>query len=163
MQTPDLLRTEKRWLVDGLDFVVQTAQGLAIRGRFDRVGGAYEVGPDGRRIELAVDVASIDTGSGIWDGLLRSANSRRLDEHPEVRFRSTRVHDRPDGTLRVEGHLDAAGSVQPVAFDAALRELDRRLQLEAATTLDRQQLGQSVDRFASFLPATLRLTVHLRP
>jgi polyisoprenoid-binding protein YceI len=155
--------TTKRWLLDGINFEVDTALGMTIRGHFDRVGGSYEVGTDGTRIVLTADATSIDTGSGIWDGLLRSADSRALTEHPKVRFTSTQVRELGGGALRVEGHLEVACRVEPVAFDATAKEVDHGLRLEAAATIDRQRLGESAERFAVFLPATVRLTMHLRP
>jgi polyisoprenoid-binding protein YceI len=159
----DVLGATKRWLLDGLDFALDTALGLTIRGHFNRVAGSYEVGADGTRIELAVDATSVDTGNGIWDGLLRSADSRQLTEHPQVRFRSTRVRELGDGTLRVEGSLEAAGKIEPVAFDAAVKGDEQGLQLEAITTVDRHQFGKSADRFAVFLPATVHVTMRFRP
>ena len=163
MQSPDVLGATKRWLVDAVAFRVETALGLTIRGHFDRVGGSYEVGTDGTRIELVVDATSIDTGNGFWDGLLQSADSRRLEEHPHVRFTSTRVREVGDGTLHVEGHLEVMGKVEPVAFAAAVKEVDHGLQIEATMTIDRRQLGKNVDRFAAFLPATVHITTHLSP
>jgi polyisoprenoid-binding protein YceI len=157
-----ILATTRRWLVAGVDFAVDTALGMTIRGRFDRFGGSYEVGADGVRIELRVDATSIDTGNEIWDGLLRSADGPALAEHPQVGFTSTHVRDVGGGRLRVEGHLEAAGKVEPVAFDAAVTEIDGGLRLEAAATIDRQRLGKSADGFAVFLPATVHLMLHLR-
>jgi len=163
LQSTDILSATRRWLLDGVSFAVDTALGMTIRGRFDRVGGSYEVGADGARIELMIDATSVDTGNGIWDGLLRSADTRALAEHPAVRFTSTHVRDVGGGRLRVEGHLEAAGTVEPVAFDAAVTETDHGLRLEAAATIDRQRLGKSADGFAVFLPATVHLTMHLSP
>jgi polyisoprenoid-binding protein YceI len=155
---PAVLGATKRRLLIGVDFAVDTALGPTIRGHFDRVGGSYEVGPDGARIELAVDVTSADIGHGMWEGLLRSAETR-LAEHPEVRFSSTRVRELGEGTLRVEGNLEAAGNVQTVAFDAAVKDADDGLRLDAAATIDRQLLGKSADRFGLFLPATAHVTM----
>jgi polyisoprenoid-binding protein YceI len=155
--------SQKRWSLEKVDFAVDAALGMTIRGLFDRVGGAYDVGPDGIRIEVAVDVTSVDTGSGIWGGLLRSADSRALREHPRLRFTSSDVRDVGGGRLRVVGRLEAAGKVEPVAFDAAAKEVDGRLRLEAAVTIDRQRLGQGASGFAVFLPATVHLTLHFSP
>ena len=154
--------TTERWLVDAINFEVDTALGMTIRGRFGRVGGSYEVGTAGTRIELAADATSIDTGNGIWDGLLRSSDGA-LTEHPQVRFSSTHVRELGGGALRVEGQLEVGGRVEPVAFDATVKEVEDELRLEAATTIDRQRLGEGADRFVVFLPATVRLTVHLSP
>jgi len=39
-----------RWNIDGVEFDVETAWGLTVaRGRFDRVAGSYQVGPEARR------------------------------------------------------------------------------------------------------------------
>jgi polyisoprenoid-binding protein YceI len=162
-QSPDVFEAPRRWLVDAVGFTVETALGLTIHGHFDRVGGSYEVGSEGTRIELVVDATSVDTGNGISDGLLQSADSRRLKDHPHVRFTSTRVREAGDGTLAVEGYLEAVGKVQSVAFDADAKEVDHGRQLEAAMTLDRQRLSQSAERFAVFLPATVHITAHLSP
>jgi polyisoprenoid-binding protein YceI len=160
LPSPDVL-SPTRWSLDGLEFAVHTALGMTIRGRFDRVAGSYEVGPYGSRIELAVDPTSIDTG--IWDGLLFSTESRALSGHPQVRFTSTDIRAVGNGTLRVEGLLEGAGRVEPVAFDAAVKQVDDGLRLEAAATIDRRRLGESADRFAVFLPATAHVMMHLSP
>ena len=163
MQPPDVVPSTKRWLLDSVTFRVETALGVAIRGHFGNVAGLYEVGPDGGVIELTVDATSIDTGSGIWDGLLRSADNGALAEHPQVRFVSTNIREVGTGRLRVEGTLEAVAKVEPVAFDATLIEIDGGLRLEAVSTVDRERLGQSADRFALLLPATLHVTLHLVP
>jgi polyisoprenoid-binding protein YceI len=160
--SPDVLSPTK-WSLDGVEFAVATALGTTIRGRFAHVAGSYEVGPHSSTIELAVDPTSIDAGSGIWDGLLVSAESRALSGHPQVRFTSTDVRAVGNGTLRVEGLIEGAGRVEPVAFDAAVKQVGDGLRLEAAATIDRHRLGESADGFAVFLPATARVTMHLSP
>jgi polyisoprenoid-binding protein YceI len=152
--SPEVVGETGRWSVDRLDFAVDTSLGLPIRGHFDRVGGSYEVGPDGTRIEVEVDPTSVDVGNGIWDGLLRPDQS-------EVRFRSTRVDETGDATVHVEGLIEASGRTEPVAFDAAVSEVDDGLRLAAVVELDRQRLGTSADRFAVLLPATVHVSMHL--
>jgi len=152
----------KRWTLDEVDFVVETSPGMTIRGRFDRVGGSYDVGADGIRIDLAVDTTSIDTGSGMWDALLRAADARALTGNPQVRFRSTRVRELGDGRLRIDGRLEAGGRVETVVFDAVVQEVAGGLRLEAAATVDRRRLGKGADRFAVFLPAAVHVTMRLK-
>lgn len=148
----------RRWSADGVRFAVDPALGPTIRGRFDRVGGSYEVGAAGIEIELVVDATSVEAANGLWAGLLRSAGGERLAKRPEARFRSTRVRGSGDGTLRVEGYLEAAGKTEPVAFDADVGPVDGGLELEAVARVDR--LGKSAERFAFLLPATVRITAH---
>jgi polyisoprenoid-binding protein YceI len=69
------------------------------RGRFDRVSGSYQVGPGGAKLELMVDVTSMDTGNGMWDNLLRSTDPLDVAEYPQARFTSTHIRDSGDGTL----------------------------------------------------------------
>jgi polyisoprenoid-binding protein YceI len=145
--------------VAGVEFAVKAALGMTIRGRFERVGGWYEVGPNGQEIRVTVEPASLKTSGGFWSGLLHAADSDRLAGQPEVRFTSTRVQRAENGTLRVEGAVERAGKLEPVAFDARVDPVGDGLRLTAMVTLDRHQLGSSGDRFAAFLPATVHVTV----
>ena len=156
-----------RWTVDGdetsVDFAVKTFWGLAtVRGRFDRFGGSYEVGPDGTKIELTLDADSLDTGNRTRDKHLRSSDFFGVAEHPQVRFTSTRVRDARDGTLRVEGDLEAAGKVVPLEFDATVKQVAGVLEVEATTTVDQRQLGMSSGRLGMIRrPATLHVKAGL--
>jgi polyisoprenoid-binding protein YceI len=151
------------WSVDdaesSVEFAVKTFWGLTtVRGRFDRFGGWYERGSDGTTIELTIDADSLDTGNGTRDKHLRSDDFFGIAEHPQVRFTSTRVQDRGDGTLRVEGRLEAAGMVVPLAFDATTRQVGDELELEATTTVDQRQLGMSSGQLGMIRPpATLHV------
>jgi len=156
--------TVTRWSIDNVDFDVETVWGLTVaRGGFDRVAGSYEVGPEGTTIELTLDSRSVITGNGMWDDLLHSSELSGLAEHPEVRFRSTRVLDSGQGKLRVQGLLQAAGKVVPVAFDAVVRRVDHGLQLEAAATVRKDQLGKRGGQVGLILPASVHIRARLTP
>jgi polyisoprenoid-binding protein YceI len=156
-----------RWSVDpdatSVDFAVETFWGLTtVRGRFDRFDGSYEVGPDGTKIELTLDADSLDTGNRTRDKHLRSSDFFRVAEHPEVRFTSTRVRDARDGTLHVEGNLEAAGSVVPLEFDATVQHVDDALEVEGTTIVDQRQLGMSSGPLGMIRPpATLHVKARL--
>ena len=156
-----------RWTVDrdetSVEFAVKTFWGLTtVRGRFDRFDGSYEVGPDGTKIELTIDAGSLETGNGTRDRHLRSTDFFDVAEHPEVRFTSTRVRDACDGTLQVEGDLEAAGKVVPLEFDATVKQVDDVLEVEATTTVDQRQLGMSSGQLGMIRPpATLHVKARL--
>jgi polyisoprenoid-binding protein YceI len=152
----DVLSATTRWALDRVEFTVDAALAVTVRGRFDRVSGTYEVGPDGARIEFAVDLTSVETGNALLDGMLRSADG-------PARFRSTGIRELGAGRLHVDGVFAAAGKAQPVGFDAAVMEVPDGLQLDAGVTVDRQQLGPGVERFAMFLPATVQVRTHFGP
>jgi polyisoprenoid-binding protein YceI len=156
-----------RWSIDSHEtsvaFAVRTFWGLAtVHGRFGRFTGSYEVGPDGPKIELTIDADSLDTGNRLRDKHLRSAEFFNVAEHPRVRFTSTRVRDGGDGTLHVEGGLEAAGKVVPLQFDATVQQVDHGLQVEATTTVDQRQLGMSSGQLGMIRPpATLHVKARL--
>jgi polyisoprenoid-binding protein YceI len=156
-----------RWSVDreetSVDFAVKTFWGLTtVRGRFNRFGGSYEIGPDGTKIELTIDADGIDTRNRTRDKHLRSADFFHVAKHPQVRFTSTRVRDAGDGTLHVEGDLEAAGKVVPLEFDATIQQVDHGLQVEATTTVDQRQFGMSGGRLGMIRPpATLHVKARL--
>jgi polyisoprenoid-binding protein YceI len=156
-----------RWSVDdaesSVEVAVKTFWGLTtVRGRFDRFGGWYETGPDGTTIELTVDADSLDTGNSMRDKHLRSADFFGVAEHPKVRFTSTRVRYRGDGTLHVEGGLEAAGTVVPLEFAATVRQFDDTLEVEMTTTIDQRRLGMSSGRLGMIRPpATLHVKARL--
>jgi polyisoprenoid-binding protein YceI len=161
-QVYDRTASRKRWSIDGVDFDVATVWGLTVaRGRFDRVAGSYEVGPEGTKIELTVDAGTLVTENGMLDNLLRSTESSGISEHPEVRFTSTRVRDSGQGKLHVEGRVEVTGKVVPVEFDAVVQRVDHRAQLEATAIVDREHLGETGGQLGMILPATVRVRAHL--
>jgi polyisoprenoid-binding protein YceI len=156
-----------RWAVDSantsVEFTVETFWGLmTVHGRFDRFGGSYEIGPNGTKIELAIDADSLDTGNATRDKHLRSTDFFHVAEHPHLRFTSTGVEHAGDGVLRVEGDLDAAGTVVPLQFDATVEQAGDLLELETTTTVDHRQLGMSSGRLGMIRPpATLHVKARL--
>jgi polyisoprenoid-binding protein YceI len=156
-----------RWAVDpeksSVEFAVKTFWGLVtVRGRFERFDGWYDAGPDGQSIELTIDAGSLTTELDKRDEHLRSADFFHIADHPGVRFTSTRVRSAGDGTLRVEGALEAAGVVVPLEFDATVRRVGEELEVEAATTVDPRRFGMSTGHLGMIRPpAKLHITARL--
>ena len=147
----------ERWNVDRtrttVEFEVEHLWGLhTVRGRFRSFDGAYVVGPAGQEIELTIDAASADTGISARDRHLRSADFFDIAEHPQVRFRSTRVTGLGNGRVHVSGELEAAGTTVPLAFDASVRVIDGELELEATTTVDQGPFGMSEGPLGNIRP-----------
>jgi len=144
MTTTEQMRRDL--LVDGARSVIEASVeelwGLhTLRGRFDRFVGAYTTGPDGPHIDVTIDASSVDTGNAARDALIRSEGFLDAELHPHVRFTSTSVVPRGDGTARIEGELEAAGKTAPVAFDATLRAAGGEIVLEVSTQVDIGRLG----------------------
>ena len=113
----------------------------------------------GPEIELTIDAASVDTGISARDRHLRSADFFDVDEHPQVRFTSTRVTGIGDGQVRVSGELEAAGTTVPLVFDASVRLIGGELELEATTTVDQRRFGMRQGPFRNIRPLT---TLHVK-
>ena len=143
------------------EFRVRTYWGLAtVQGRFGRLDGS--VGPDGA-MELIIDAASLDTGNSRRDRHLRSPDFFAVDQHRQVRFRSTSVERRSDGRWRVAGELRAAGQRVPLELTPSVSQAGDRLEIDAQTTIDQHQLGMTLTRFGIRTPATVTVHAHLRP
>ena len=159
--------TFEQWTADPgrttLEFEVEHLWGLhTVRGRFRSFSGAYVVGPGSSAIELTIDAASVDTGCAARDKHLRSADFFGAEEHPQVRFTSTRVTGLGRGHVRVAGELAGAGSRVPLAFDASVQLIDGDLELEAATTVDQSRFGMSEGPFRNVRrPTKLRVKTRL--
>ena len=157
-----------RWSLDpdgsSVGFTVRTMWGLTtVRGRFDRFDGSYEVGPHGTAIELIVEADSIDTGNAKRDEHLLSSSFFDVDDHPQVRFRSTRVDAAAAGTLDVAGDLEVAGVVQPLEFEARVEPAGDGLLIEATATVDHRLFGLSSGLLGMIRPpATLHVEALLK-
>ncbi|MFF8191377.1 YceI family protein [Streptomyces bobili] len=113
------------WTVDPAHSTVgAVAQHLGIssvRGRFTEFGASVEIAPDDvskSRVEAVIRAASIDTGNGMRDTHLRSADFLDVEAHPEITYRSTGVSAAGD-RWTVHGDLTLRGIVRPVDLDLA--------------------------------------------
>lgn len=97
-----------------------------VRGQFRKYGGTVKIDPkDFTRstFEGEVDVASIDTGNPDRDNHLRTGDFFDAPNHPQIRFRSTRIEGKAGGgsaggdEYRVTGDLTIRGVTRPVTLD----------------------------------------------
>jgi polyisoprenoid-binding protein YceI len=154
----------QRWVVDAarstVDFRVGNFWGLTtVPGRFSRFDGSYTVGPSGREVQLVVDAASLETGNAKRDAHLRSGDFFDVEAHPHIRFTADAVVDAGDGTLRGWGDLEVAGRKAPLSLQAAVRELDGELEVEATTRVDRRLFGMTWNMLGT---VSSTATLHVR-
>ncbi|WP_037674719.1 YceI family protein [Streptomyces griseus] len=114
------------WTVDPAHSTVgAVAQHLGIssvHGRFTDFTAAIEIAPDDvtkSRVEAVIRAASIDTGNGMRDNHLRSADFLDVEKHPEIIFRSTGLTASGADRWTVHGELTLHGVVRPVDLDLA--------------------------------------------
>ncbi|WP_307624163.1 YceI family protein [Streptomyces sp. V3I7] len=112
------------WTIDPAHSAVgATAQHLGIssvHGRFTDFTGTIEIAPDDiakSRVEAVIRAASIDTGNGMRDTHLRSADFLDVERHPEITYRSTGLTAAGPDRWTVHGELSLHGVVRPVDLD----------------------------------------------
>jgi polyisoprenoid-binding protein YceI len=93
-----------------------------VHGRFTEFGGTIEIAPDDiakSRVEAVIRAASVDTGNGMRDTHLRSADFLDVERHPEITYRSTGLDQAGSDRWTVHGELSLHGVVRPVDLDLA--------------------------------------------
>ncbi|GGW60831.1 YceI family protein [Streptomyces griseoloalbus] len=94
----------------------------SVRGRFTDFAATVEVAPDDlakSRVEAVIRAASIDTGNGMRDTHLRSADFLDVERYPEITYRSTGLTAAGSDRWTVHGELAMRGVTRPVDLDLA--------------------------------------------
>jgi polyisoprenoid-binding protein YceI len=117
--------THTTWTVDGahaeVGFAVKHLMISTVRGRFGAVKGTVErdeVNPLSSKIEVIVDVSSIDTRQEQRDNHLRSADFFDVANFPSMRFVSKRLEGDLEDAFRAVGDLTIRGVTKEVTLDA---------------------------------------------
>ena len=118
-----LTQAATTWQVDPthshVEFSVRHLMIATAKGRFAELTGTLtgdDSNPEHAAIELTIPAASIDTREPQRDAHLRSADFFDADQHPQIRFRSTRVSRVRDDIFDVDGDLTIRGITRPVAL-----------------------------------------------
>lgn len=97
----------------GRHFLITT-----VRGRFTAFDATVEIAdhPEDSRVDVTIDMTSVDSGDRTRDDHLRSADLFDVENFPTATFRSTAVtRDGSHGT--VTGDLTIRGVTRPVTLD----------------------------------------------
>ncbi|MFJ8488627.1 YceI family protein [Streptomyces sp. NPDC094038] len=147
------------WTVDPAHSTVgAVAQHLGIssvRGRFTDFAVGIEIAPDDvtkSRVHAVIRAASIDTGNGMRDTHLRSADFLDIERHPEITYTSTGLTAAGSDRWTVHGELSLHGVVRPV--DLALSYLGTgadpwggtRAAFRATTELHREDFAMNYNQ-----------------
>jgi polyisoprenoid-binding protein YceI len=90
------------------------------RVRFDRKEGMVQFDRAARtgRVEITIDMASINSGVASFDDHLRSKDLFNVTEHPVARFVGSKFSFAGDKVTEVAGTLTMLGKTHPVALKA---------------------------------------------
>jgi len=143
------------WTLDSVhsnvDFIVRHMMVTNVRGTFDNVSGTIEFdaeNPGVTRVDVTVDVASVNTGAADRDNHLRSADFFEVEKFPHMTFKSTEVEITGENTARMTGDLTIRDVTQPVTLEVEFLGQtenspfgDTRVGFEATGTLNREDFG----------------------
>ena len=133
-----------------IGFVARHAMVTKVRGAFNEFTGTAHIDgekPEQSSVELVIKAESIDTRNADRDAHLRSNDFLKMDEYPEITFRSTGVRQTGEDEFEVTGDLTVKGVTRSVTvpFTYEGRATDpfgnSRIGLEGSTTINRQDFG----------------------
>jgi polyisoprenoid-binding protein YceI len=91
-------------------------------GRFNTLEGSFsydEKSPDKARVQVAIDVASIDSNHAERDKHLRSEEFFAVKEYPKATFVSTGYQPTGSETGRLTGNLTLRGITRPITIEVS--------------------------------------------
>jgi polyisoprenoid-binding protein YceI len=166
------------WTIDPAhSTIAATAQHLGlspVHGRFSEFGGRIDIAATAEASTVAAEIraASIDTGNGMRDDHLRSADFLDVDRHPTIAYRSAGLSATGSGRWTVHGELVLCGITRPVDLD--LRYLGTgpdpwggmRAAFRVVTELHREDFAmnfnQVVQAGISVIGATLKVELDIQ-
>ena len=134
-----------------LGFVARHAMVTKVRGSFKDIAGTATSGAGltDAKIDITIQVASVDTRDETRDGHLRTGDFFEVDKFPTMTFRSTEITAVDDDTLRVVGDLTIKETTKSITIDfdfngAATDPFgNERIGFEGSTTITRSDYGIS--------------------
>ncbi|MFV0575381.1 MAG: YceI family protein [Vibrio sp.] len=91
------------------------------QGRFNTFEGTFSYDPQNiaaSKVNVVVDTGSLDSNHAERDKHIRSGDFLDASKFPKATFTSTKVTDKGDGKLAVEGTLELHGKTAPITIDA---------------------------------------------
>lgn len=120
-----------------------TSRFMNADGRFHHLTGEVVVDPGDSttaRISVAIDAASIDTGIGLRDNHLRSADFLDVERFPTITFESLRV-EASGGRATVSGRLTMHGVTREIAVPVDVTLSEIAMVASGELVLNRREYG----------------------
>lgn len=139
------------------------------RGRFDKKEGTVQLDKAGKsgKVDLTIDVASINSGTAAFDKHLRSPDLFNTELHPTAKFSADKFAFNGDKVSEVAGTLTLLGKTNPVVLKASNFNCYQSPMLKREvcggdfeTTIDRTAYGMNYGIQYGF-PKEVRLIVQV--
>ena len=120
-----------------------------VRGKFETFEGTLVTADDvtDSRVDVSVDLNSINTGTVDRDNHLRSSDFFEVENHPTMTFASTGVVEKAPGELVVQGDLTIKGVTKPLELSVEVLGEGgdpwggTRIGVEATGLISRKEFG----------------------
>ncbi len=121
-----------------------------VSGTFNKFSGEIKMDPANMTkgsVNLEIETASIDTRSERRNGHLRSPDFFAADSFPTITFKSTKVTQKGEDHLVVDGLLTMRGVTKPITLDVAFggvledSKMGTRAGFDVTGKLDRKEFG----------------------
>ena len=142
------------WTIDPahaeIGFAVRHLMIATVRGRFGAVSGTVTVDEENAKnskVDVTVDVTSIDTRQEMRDNHLRSPDFFDVEKFPTMHFVSKRIEGNTKGEFQVVGDLTIRDITREVALTATLEGRTRdpwgneRAGFSATGKINRREFG----------------------
>jgi polyisoprenoid-binding protein YceI len=89
---------------------------VAIDGTFDKWDAALtftSTDPESGALDIKIQAASVDTGSGMKDGKLKGDDFFDVKDNPLITFKSTKIVQTGPNTFDVQGNFSIRGATKP--------------------------------------------------
>ena len=149
------------WQIDPMhtqvDFAVKHFGMMTVRGSFRDVKATGTVDPDrpeNSRVEVVIDVASLNTHNAQRDNDLRGSYFLELDKYPTITFKSTRVESLGGDRYALTGDLTIKGITRPVTLqvqrlgEVSHEQMGHRIGYAAEGQILRRDFGMAFDMLA---------------
>lgn len=131
-----------------IGFVARHAMVTKVRGSFNEFEGAATAdnGIDSAKVDVVIQVASLDTRNEQRDGHVKSGDFLAIEEFPTIEFHSTGCSVEGD-TLNLTGDLTIKGVTKPITipftFEGAATDPfgNERIGFEGSTVINRGDYG----------------------
>lgn len=133
-----------------MGFSARHAMVTKVRGNFEQFEGtAYIDGenPANSHVNVTIQTKSINTNNKMRDDHLRTNDFLEVDTFPTITFKSTRVEQLDDDTVRITGDLTIKKTTRQISLDFEFGGLatdpfgQTRIGFEGSTSINRQDYG----------------------
>lgn len=174
MTTATTLAPVGTWTIDSVHSEIGYSVkhlGLAkSKGRFTTVGGTVTTAENllDSSVTAEIDATSVDSGNGMRDDHLKSADFFDADNHPTITFRSTGIREDDDDYV-IDGELTWRGVTVPVSLQAEWGGVGPNpangnattLGVSASTKVNRRDFGIGPEGH-SFLSEQVTITLEIQ-